>query len=60
MKSKAMQIMEMKKATLECNPLFKDKRRCVALFEEETDEIYARLSYLEKFYERYGSRRLSK
>ncbi len=33
MDSKAMQILKLKQATIECNPLYKDKRKCAAIYQ---------------------------
>ena len=57
MDSKAMQILKLKQATIECNPLYKDKRKCAAIYQNEIEILMDRLEYLEKVNERYGRRK---
>lgn len=57
MDSKAMQILKLKQATIECNPLYKDQRKCAAIYKDEIEILMDRLEYLEKVNERYGRRK---
>ncbi len=57
MDSKAMQILKLKQATIECNPLYKNNRKCAAIYKNEVDELIERLEYLEKVNEIYGRRK---
>lgn len=47
--SKAKEILKMKKATIECNPLRKDGKPCAALFKDEVDELIKAFNEMELF-----------
>lgn len=55
-KSKARMIIEAKQATIECNPLKKDGKKCAAIFMDEVEEVLKEFDKLETLYKKYISR----
>lgn len=47
--SKAKEILIMKKATIECNPLKRNGRLCAALYKDEVDELIRVFNEMESF-----------
>lgn len=47
--SKAKRILHLKKATIECNPLKKDGKKCAALYKDELEELIKAFKELEEF-----------
>lgn len=51
--SRAKEILYLKQATIECNPLRKNGKPCAALFKEEVEELIEALNEVEPIYIRY-------
>lgn len=47
--SKAKEILKLKKATIECNPLRKDGKPCAAIFVDEVNELLRAFNEMEEF-----------
>ncbi|WP_050638459.1 hypothetical protein [Candidatus Stoquefichus sp. SB1] len=47
--SRAKNILKLKKATIECNPLRKNGKPCAALFQDEVDELIRAFDEMESF-----------
>lgn len=51
--SRAKEILYLKQATIECNPLRKNGEPCAALYKNEVEELIEVLKEVEPIYERY-------
>lgn len=47
--SKVKDILKLKRATIECNPLKKNGKPCAALFMDEVDELIRAFDEMESF-----------